>query len=183
MRSPSAIVAQAKATPLCSPREPWTIGETALASGVPAETIRFYEKQGLLRRASRSGGGYRQYLAEDVQRLRFIRRAKDLGFSLKDIAELLELRDGGAGAASFKEVSLRKVADIDARLVGLRRLREGLAALAEQCHGDDTRPCPILHALEGECDAPPGADGCCSGDRTGQPGFAVAEPAADKSLA
>jgi Hg(II)-responsive transcriptional regulator len=126
-----------------------TRGELARACGVGPEAVRFYERQGLLLPPPRSAAGYRRFPATAVQRVRFIRRAKALGFSLQEIAELLALRDNEAGdRAAVRALAHAKLAEIDARLRDLQRMRDGLAELAERCSGhgplDD---CPIIHAL------------------------------------
>jgi Hg(II)-responsive transcriptional regulator len=135
---------------------PLTIGEVARRAGVGVETVRFYQRRGLLEEPARDGpGAYRHYGEDAVARLRFIRRAKELGFTLKEIGELLALRaEPGAGAADVKRRAEAKVADIEGRVRDLLRMQETLLRLAESCPGhgplDD---CPILAALD-----TPGAD-------------------------
>ncbi len=113
--------------------------------------MRFYERQGLLAEPERRASGYRQYDGEAVSVLRFIRRAKELGFTLKEIKALLELRlDATASRAEVRRQARAKVADIEARIADLQRMRDVLQSLVRKCHGDGTTTgCPILGALEG----------------------------------
>ena len=126
------------------------IGTLAKRAGVSIDTVRYYEKSGLLSPATRLASGYRRYSGEQVSRLLFIRRAQDLGFTLKDIRELLGLskqRD----VAKVKRAAEMKLADIDARLAALNRVRNGLATLVATCPGQGrAADCPILKALGGE---------------------------------
>ena len=126
-----------------------TIGELARRAGVGVETVRFYERQGLLPPPPRSVSGYRQYPEETVLRLRFIQRAKELGFSLREIEELISLRlDPEVSCAEVRGRAEAKIADIDARLRDLARMRASLAGLADACAaGGSGRACPILDAL------------------------------------
>ena len=131
-------------------QEGLTIGRLARQSGVGVETIRFYERQGLLPPPARTPANYRIYPEQDVRRLRFIRRAKALGFTLREIRELLDLRH--RPDASKKEVRRRaeaKIADLDRRIEELARIRAALQHLVSACdgHGPAT-DCPILDALE-----------------------------------
>jgi Hg(II)-responsive transcriptional regulator len=132
--------------------KPLTIGDVARRAGVGVETVRFYERQGLLDEPERRASGYRQYDEEAVAVLRFIRRAKDLGFTLKEIKALLGLRlDASATRADVRRQAKVKVADIEAKIADLRRMRDALLSLVNQCHGDgDATGCPILKALQGE---------------------------------
>ena len=136
-----------------SPRVPrFTIGALAREAGVPVETIRFYERQGLLAQPDRPAIGYRTYPYDAVERLRFIRRAKALGFSLADVSALLELRARrGAPCVAVRARALEKLAELDARIADLEALRRALADLAARCGGDaavDT--CTILALLQQE---------------------------------
>ena len=133
-----------------------TIGRVAAAAGVGVETVRFYERRGLIRQPERPMSGRRTYPPETVARIRFIRRAKDLGFTLKEIAELLELRvDPDGNCADVRARALAKVADIDRKIEALGRMREALARLASACRGrGPTSECPILEAMEPGEDAP-----------------------------
>lgn len=126
-----------------------TIGVLAKQADVGAGTLRYYERLGLLSPAGRSGAGYRLYHATDLQRLRFIRRAQQLGFSLEQIALLLKLsQDHDAQAVDVRRVAEDKLADITERIRDLQRIQEALRALAARCHGDGAAShCPILAAL------------------------------------
>lgn len=128
------------------------IGELARAAGVGVETIRYYERRGLLPAPPRTNGRYRSYETDDLARVRFIRRAKTLGFALGDIAELLSLRDDEA--TSCAEVGRRaaaKLADLDRRMGELAAIRRALASLAASC-GAAAEPgtCALLSHLEEE---------------------------------
>jgi len=131
--------------------KPWTIGEVARQAGVGVETVRFYERQGLLEEPERRASGYRQYDQEAVAVLRFIRRAKELGFTLKEIQGLLALRlDASATRTEVRAQATAKVADIEARIADLQRMRDVLTKLIKKCHGDGAATsCPILEALQG----------------------------------
>lgn len=126
-----------------------TIGQIARRSGVGVATVRFYEKQGLIEEPPRTAAGYRQYPEEVVSRLRFIQRAKDLGFSLKEVDELTSLRlDPATSSADVKTQAEAKIADIDAKIRDLKRMRKSLLELTQACNGQGTtRECPILEAL------------------------------------
>ena len=126
------------------------IGEAAEQSGVPAKMIRYYEETGLVRKPERSSGGYRQYGETDVYTLRFIRRARDLGFPIERIRELLKLwSDRSRSSQEVKKIALSHVAGLDADIAKLTGLRDVLRHLAGRCHGDDRPHCPILDDLEG----------------------------------
>jgi MerR family copper efflux transcriptional regulator len=129
--------------------KPLTVGQVARRAGVGVETVRFYEREGLLEQPARRASGYRQYGADAVARLRFIRRAKELGFTLKEIGELLALRvEPGTSPADLKRRAKAKVADIDARIRDLNRTRDALLKLAQSCPGCGSLDgCPILDAL------------------------------------
>ncbi len=129
--------------------EQLTIGQVAKRAGTGVETVRFYERQGLIPEPPRSPSGYRQYPEETVARLRFIRRAKELGFSLREIGELISLRlDDSAGAADVKEQAEEKIRDIDEKIHDLERMRTSLSELTRVCSGSGaTDACPILNAL------------------------------------
>jgi MerR family transcriptional regulator, copper efflux regulator len=129
-----------------------TIGQLARSAGVGVETIRFYEREGLLHEPARTRSRYRQYTVEAVRRVRFIRHAKELGFSLKEIQELLELRvDPRSTCADVRLRARTKVADIEQRIAALARMKVALEALARSCRGrGPTNACPILDALDRE---------------------------------
>lgn len=126
---------------------PFGIGALARRAGVSIDTVRYYEKSGLLSPESRLASGYRRYSAMQLSRLRFIRRAQELGFSLKDIRELLGLSQQ-RDVAKVKRAAERKLADVEARLADLNRVRAGLATLVATCPGHGrAADCPILKAL------------------------------------
>ena len=126
-----------------------TIGQLARAAGVGVETVRFYEREGLLAAPPRRRSGYRQYPREAIARVRFIRRAKDLGFTLKEITELLELRiDPEKSCADVRALAKAKIADVEAKIEHLTRIKVALEALARACRGrGPTSDCPILDAI------------------------------------
>jgi MerR family mercuric resistance operon transcriptional regulator len=134
--------------------KPLTIGQVARQAGVGVETVRFYERQGLLEEPSRRASGYRQYPTDVVARLRFIKRAKEVGFSLKEIKELLALRvDPATTCAEIKRQAEAKIADIEKRIASLTRMKKALGKLAAVCQGHGpTSECPILDALDKEVD-------------------------------
>ena len=129
-----------------------TIGKLAAAAGVGVETIRFYERQGLLPQPPRRRSGYRQYPPEAVARVLFIRRAKNLGFTLREIVELLDLRVApGTNCATVRTRAKSKLDDIDQKMAELERMRGALQRLVKACRGRGPRSdCPILEALEKE---------------------------------
>lgn len=131
-----------------------TIGQVAKQAGVGVETVRFYEREGLVAEPSRRPSGYREYPPEAVQRIRFIRRAKELGFSLKEISELLSLRvDPDSTCADVRARARVKIGDIDEKLASLERMKSALVRLAERCRGNGpTDDCPILAEIDGEGD-------------------------------
>jgi MerR family copper efflux transcriptional regulator len=127
-----------------------TIGELARAAAVGVETIRFYEREGLIAAPPRRRSGYRQYTPDTVLRVRFIRRAKELGFTLKEIAELLSLRvDASTTCAEVRAFANIKIAGIEDRIAQLQRMSAALQTLARRCRGEGpTGECPILDALD-----------------------------------
>jgi MerR family copper efflux transcriptional regulator len=126
------------------------IGEAARASGVSAKTIRYYEAAGLIATAGRTGGGYRVYTQADVYGLRFIKRARDLGFSIERIRRLLDLwQDTSRASRDVKRLALDHIADITAKIAAMSTVRDAVQELADKCEGDDRPECPILHDLEG----------------------------------
>ena len=131
--------------------EQFTIGRLAKAAEVNIDTVRFYERQGLLQIAPRSAGGYRLYGAADAQRMQFIRRAKTLGFSLEDIAELLRLTEDGHDRSRVKAIAQKRVADLEERIRELEKMRSVLAHHAGHCSGHGAvKGCPIIQALLSE---------------------------------
>ena len=124
------------------------IGEAAKASGVTAKMIRHYEDGGLIPKAGRTHSGYRVYGEAEVHVLRFIRRGRDLGFSLTEIKALLGLWGNRRRAsADVKKLALKHVADLDARIAEMQAMRKTLLDLADHCHGDHRPDCPILEDL------------------------------------
>ncbi|MBN6150207.1 heavy metal-responsive transcriptional regulator [Xanthomonas sp. AmX2] len=128
------------------------IGQLARQSGVPIDTVRYYERQQLLPPPARSASGYRIYRADDVARLQFIRRAKALGFTLEEIADLLDISDRRDGEmAQVKRAAAEKLALIDARLRDMQHMRDALAQLVDACPGHGPLgQCPIIAALNRE---------------------------------
>lgn len=134
-------------------RSTWTIGRLAKAAGVGVETIRFYEREGLLDAPERTASGYRLYPPATAERLGFIRRAKDLGFSLAEIRELLQLAEPAGERARVKALAEHKIAEIDQRITELGRMRAALADLNRQCSGHGpVEGCPIIEALNEDDD-------------------------------
>ena len=129
-----------------------TIGAAARRAGVGIDTIRYYEREGLLPTPQRRASGYRDYSRDSVARLRFIRRAKELGFTLADIRELLALsteRERGVG--SVKQRAATRLAEVEQRIRELQRMKRGLRQLIDACPGHGAlEHCPILRALGGE---------------------------------
>ena len=126
------------------------IGQAAEASGVSAKAIRYYEASGLIASADRSEGGYRVYGEADIRTLRFIRRARDLGFSIERIRRLLDLwHDKARASADVKRLALDHVGEIDAKIAALVAMRDAVEELAAACDGDHRPECPILRDLEG----------------------------------
>jgi len=127
-----------------------TIGKLARQVGLGVETLRYYERRGLIQPQRRTESGYRLYHADAGQRLRFVRRAQALGFSLDEVAELLSLSDRpGASAAEVKRIARAKMGDIEARIRDLQRMKSALAELEARCpgHAGTTAQCPIVAAL------------------------------------
>jgi MerR family mercuric resistance operon transcriptional regulator len=126
-----------------------TIGQLAKQTDIGLETIRFYEREGLIESPPRRPSGYRAYPPETVPRVRFIRTAKELGFSLKEIGELLALRvDPVKSCANVKSIAEDKIADIDERVRTLQRMRKSLRKLVRACDAREaTSECPILESL------------------------------------
>lgn len=134
---------------------PLTIGQVAKHTGVSVETIRFYERRGLIPAPARNRAGYRQYPPDTPRRVRFIQRAKAVGFTLGDIHELLDLRTRpGVTCADIRARAEVKLDEIDARLAELAQMRRALGQLADRCSGEaHLSECPILDALEDDDDA------------------------------
>jgi MerR family transcriptional regulator, copper efflux regulator len=129
-----------------------TIGQLAKAGGVGVETIRFYEREGLIAEPPRRRSGYRQYPLSAVRRVRFIRRAKQVGFTLAEIQDLLSLRvSENRRCAEVRDLARAKVRDIERRIAELERMAAALSRLSRACRGNGpTGECPLLDALDQE---------------------------------
>lgn len=126
------------------------IGEAAERSGLPAKTIRYYEDISLVA-PDRAENGYRDYSSSDVHRLRFLHRARNLGFSIDECRLLLSLySDRNRASADVKAVAEQKLVEIDAKIAELQSLKYALQPLVDCCHGDDRPDCPILDDLAGQ---------------------------------
>ncbi len=132
------------------------IGEAATASGVSAKMIRYYESIDLISNVARTGAGYRVYSESDVHALRFIRRARDLGFSVNQMTNLLALwGDRSRASAEVKRIAMEHVAELERKMRELRDMSKTLRHLAEHCQGDDRPHCPIIEDLSNGHDAGP----------------------------
>jgi MerR family copper efflux transcriptional regulator len=128
--------------------EAMTIGQAAQRSGVPPKTIRYYESVGLVSPAARSENKYRAYGDKEIEVLRFINRARGLGFSLSEVEQLLALyRDHNRPSREVKRLALRHIDDLDRKIAELKTIKKALMHLAEKCRGDDRPDCPILDDL------------------------------------
>ena len=124
------------------------IGEAAAASGVSSKMIRYYEQVGLIAPPVRTQSGYRVYGDNDIHALRFIRRARDLGFTVEQIAELMQLwRDMGRASADVKRLALEHVSVLEAKMREIEEMAKALKHLAATCHGDGRPDCPIIEEL------------------------------------
>ena len=129
---------------------PVAIGAAARASGVSAKMVRHYESLGLLGAVARTDAGYRQYTPADVHTLRFIKRARDLGFSMAEIAELVSLwHDKARASSQVKLIASQHLADLEKRIQAMQDMRRTLQNLLHHCHGDERPDCPILDNLAG----------------------------------
>jgi Hg(II)-responsive transcriptional regulator len=128
------------------------IGEVAARAEVNVQTLRYYERRGILREPERGEGNQRAYPADTVKLIRFIKRAQELGFALREIEELLRLKDDRrASCAQVRGAARSKIEDIDDRVRALRRMRRALTVLVDSCvHDGSVRECPILEALAEE---------------------------------
>lgn len=137
------------------------IGEAARASGISAKMIRYYESVGLVGPADRSDNGYRVYSNTEVHMLRFIKRARDLGFSTTQIEQLVRLwRDQGRSSAEVKRVAQEHIDELQQKITELEEMKGTLEHLARHCHGDHRPECPIIDDLAaGEPDRQHAADG------------------------
>ena len=128
------------------------IGQAARHSGLSAKMIRYYESSGLLRPAGRSDSGYRRYGEQDLHVLAFIKRSRDLGFSLEEVGKLLALwQDRERASADVKALALAHVDELNRKIAELSALRDTLSDLVQHCQGDHRPDCPILRDLEGSC--------------------------------
>ena len=135
--------------------KPLLIGKVAELAGVGIQTVRFYERRGLIEEPPRKDSGYRLYSEEVVSRLRFIKRAKDLGFSLKEIADLMSLRlDPSSSCNDVKERAEGKIRDIEEKVEDLTRMKSALVELTNSCDdvAGSSRECPIFRSLDRESD-------------------------------
>ncbi|WP_461466186.1 Cu(I)-responsive transcriptional regulator [Melaminivora sp.] len=127
---------------------PVAIGTAAARAGISARMVRHYESLGLLPPVTRTDSGYRQYSQADVHTLHFIRRARDLGFSIEEIATLLGLwQDKARASAQVKRIAEKHIATLQQRIAALQAMQRSLAQLVGCCHGDDRPDCPILDDL------------------------------------
>lgn len=133
------------------------IGQAARRSGLSTKMIRYYESIGLLKPATRSDSGYRLYQAEDLHSLAFIKRSRDLGFSLEEVGKLLTLwQDRQRASADVKALAMQHIDELNRRIEELVNLRDTLGELVSNCQGDERPDCPILKDL-----ANGSANGCC----------------------
>ena len=133
------------------------IGLASERSGLPAKTLRFYEEIGLVR-PDRRANGYRDYAQRDVHNLRFLKRARGLGFSVEECRRLLGLyQNRSRASADVKRIAAERLIQIDRKIIELRELRRALEHLVENCHGDARPDCPILEGLAGD-EGGPGRD-------------------------
>jgi MerR family mercuric resistance operon transcriptional regulator len=135
--------------PITVPRDSTlTIGALSRRTGVNIETIRFYERIGILAKPPRSAAGHRIYRQEQLMRLGFVRRSRELGFSLDEVRRLLQLVDGGSyTCAEVKAITLDHLAEVRRKIADLRRLERTLAAVAGKCRGGKVPECPVIEAL------------------------------------
>ena len=131
--------------------EELTIGQLARASDVNVETIRYYQRRELLDEPEKPLGGHRRYAPAAVRRIKFIRRAQQLGFTLEEVKNLLRLEDGG-GCRETRQIAEQKVTIIEARIAALKRMRSALRELIAQCGDERARTCPIIATLAAERD-------------------------------
>ena len=129
---------------------PWNIGEAARRSGVSARMVRHYEGLGLLPAVARTESGYRQYSEADIHTLRFIKRSRDLGFSMEEIAELVGLwHNRRRTSASVKRIAQKHLGELEQRIADMQAMQRTLSHLVHCCHGDARPDCPILEDLAG----------------------------------
>lgn len=132
---------------------PYSIGQAATASGISRKMIRYYEQTGLLPPAKRSDAGYRHYSHRDIGRLQFIRRARDMGFSLERIGQLLQLwQNEQRHSADVKALVQQYIDELDASIAQMQAMRDELRSWSAHCHGDDRPECAIIEQLKPEAD-------------------------------
>src|SRR5262245_1350268 len=130
---------------------PVLITQTAREAGVNVQTLRYYERRGLLPKAARRGSGYREYTADAVRLVRFIKRAQELGFSLDEVEALVRLRGVRRGERQrVRAIAERKIADIERKIAQLQSMRSALQHLVHSCQGGGAAECPIIEALNQE---------------------------------
>ena len=151
------------------------IGEASKASGVSTKMIRYYESIGLISAPLRTGSGYRVYSENDVHALRFISRARDLGFSVEQMGDLLALwRDRSRASADVKAIALEHIRVLDEKARALKAMSDTLRHLADNCHGDERPDCPILEGF---------AQAVGTATKKRQPRFGVIDISPDRSHA
>ncbi|MCC7635382.1 Cu(I)-responsive transcriptional regulator [Stenotrophomonas rhizophila] len=156
------------------------IGQAAKFSGVSAKMIRYYESIGLIPPATRSEAGYRNYTTQEANSLRFIRRSRDLGFTVEQISELLMLwRDGERTSADVKKVALSHVAELEAKIGELQAMANTLRELANNCHGNNRPDCPIIEELAEHTGSRPRAERPALARKT--PRFGMDMPASSRA--
>jgi MerR family transcriptional regulator, mercuric resistance operon regulatory protein len=126
------------------------IGELSERTGVTVETIRYYEREGLLPSAPRTAGGHRVFVEAHLRRLMFIRRSRELGFSGTEVRTLLGLVDGGYTCSEVRDLTLKHLVSVRAKIADLRRLEKTLTTISAKCEGGDTPNCPIVEALSAD---------------------------------
>lgn len=138
-------------TPTAAAQEPVNIGEASRRSGVSAKMLRHYESLGLLGAVSRTDSGYRLYSAADVHTLQFIKRCRDLGFSMAEIAELVNLwQNRRRTSSSVKRIAQKHLDELTERIAAMQAMQRTLQQLLHHCHGDERPDCPILDDLAGD---------------------------------
>jgi MerR family mercuric resistance operon transcriptional regulator len=125
---------------------PLTIAGVARTAGVGVETVRYYERRGLIAQPKKSGGAYRRYGSDHVARIRFVKRAQELGFTLAEVQSLLKLEDG-TDRKSIQRIAAERLQQVRARIADLRRIERTLAHLIDDCKKEATPSCPIIGAL------------------------------------
>lgn len=133
-----------------------TIAGVAREAGVGVETVRYYERRGLVRQPARRSGAYRRYGSEHVKRMQFVKRAQELGFTLEEVASLLELEDG-TNRAKIQHIASARLLQIRDRIRDLRRMERTLKHLLDHCQSGGTIHCPIIEAISGAHTDKPGA--------------------------